>query len=46
LAAVFVIAAKDAPQTILSYYTLSSRELRLEQLLASPGNPASMDISV
>lgn len=32
LAAVFVITAKDAPRAILSYYTLSSRELRTEQL--------------
>ena len=32
LAAVFVITAKDAPRTILSYYTLSSRELKIEQL--------------
>ena len=34
LAAVFIITAKDAPRTILSYYTLSSRELRIEQLPA------------
>ncbi len=34
LAAVFVIVAKDAPRTILSYYTLSSRELRIGQLPA------------
>jgi predicted GNAT family N-acyltransferase len=34
LAAVFVIAAKDAPRTILSYYTLSSRELKTGQLPA------------
>ena len=34
LATVFVITAKDDPKTILSYYTLSSRELRLEQLPA------------
>ena len=34
LAAVFVITAKNAPRTILSYYTLSSRELRIEQLPA------------
>lgn len=32
LAAVFVITASDAPRTILSYYTLSSRELKTEQL--------------
>jgi predicted GNAT family N-acyltransferase len=32
LAAVFVITAKDTPRTILSYYTLSSRELKVEQL--------------
>lgn len=32
LATVFVITAKDDPKTILSYYTLSSRELKLEQL--------------
>lgn len=32
LAAVFVVAAKDAPRAILSYYTLSSRELKIEQL--------------
>lgn len=32
LATVFVIAAKEDPRTILSYYTLSSRELKLEQL--------------
>ena len=32
LAAVFVITAKDASRRILSYYTLSSRELRIEQL--------------
>ncbi|HSS96761.1 MAG TPA: hypothetical protein VLK33_07020 [Terriglobales bacterium] len=32
LAAIFVITAKDDPKTILSYYTLSSRELKLEQL--------------
>jgi GNAT superfamily N-acetyltransferase len=32
LAAVFVIVAKDAPRAILSYYTLSSRELKIEQL--------------
>ena len=32
LAAVFVITSKDAPRTILSYYTLSSRELKIEQL--------------
>ncbi len=34
LAAVFVIAGKNAPQTILAYYTLSSRELKLERLPA------------
>ena len=32
LASVFVITAKDDPTTVLAYYTLSSRELRLEQL--------------
>jgi predicted GNAT family N-acyltransferase len=32
LAAVFVITARDAPRTILSYYTLSSRQLKIEQL--------------
>lgn len=32
LATVFVITAKEDPKTILSYYTLSSRELKLEQL--------------
>jgi GNAT superfamily N-acetyltransferase len=32
LAAVFVITAKDTPRTIFSYYTLSSRELKVEQL--------------
>jgi predicted GNAT family N-acyltransferase len=32
LARVFVIAAQDSPRTILAYYTLSSRELRLNQL--------------
>lgn len=32
LASVFVITAKDDPKTILAYYTLSSRELKLEQL--------------
>jgi hypothetical protein len=35
LACVLVIAgaeAKDSPRTILAYYTLSSRELRLNQL--------------
>lgn len=31
LASVFVLAAKDDPKIILAYYTLSSRELRLEQ---------------
>lgn len=34
LASVFVIAAKNDPGGILAYYTLSSRELRLEQLPA------------
>lgn len=34
LASVFVITAKDDPKTILAYYTLSSRELKLGQLLA------------
>lgn len=32
LAAVFVITAKNDPETILSYYTLSSRELKIHQL--------------
>lgn len=32
LASVFVIAAKDDPKTVLAYYTLSSRELKLEQI--------------
>jgi predicted GNAT family N-acyltransferase len=32
LASVFVITAKDNPLTILAYYTLSSRELKLEEL--------------
>ncbi|MFZ0956889.1 MAG: GNAT family N-acetyltransferase [Candidatus Sulfotelmatobacter sp.] len=32
LASVFVITAKDDPKTVLAYYTLSSRELKLEQL--------------
>jgi predicted N-acetyltransferase YhbS len=32
LASVFVITAKDDPGTVLAYYTLSSRELKLEQL--------------
>lgn len=32
LAAVFVIAGKDEPRIILSYYTLSCRELKIEQL--------------
>jgi GNAT superfamily N-acetyltransferase len=32
LAAVFIIAPKDAPKTIAAYYTLSSRELKIEQL--------------
>jgi predicted GNAT family N-acyltransferase len=32
LASVFVITAKDARKQILAYYTLSSRELRLDQL--------------
>jgi predicted GNAT family N-acyltransferase len=32
LATVFVITAKDDPKTVLAYYTLSSRELKLEQL--------------
>jgi len=32
LASVFVVTAKDAPKTVLAYYTLSSRELKLEQL--------------
>ncbi len=34
LASVFVIAAKNAPREVVGYYTLSSRELRLEQLPA------------
>jgi predicted GNAT family N-acyltransferase len=34
LAAVFVITAKGEPGSILSYYTLSSRELKIEQLPA------------
>ena len=32
LASVFVITAKADPKTVLAYYTLSSRELKLEQL--------------
>jgi predicted GNAT family N-acyltransferase len=32
LTSVFVITAKDAPKQILAYYTLSSRELKLDQL--------------
>jgi predicted GNAT family N-acyltransferase len=32
LASVFVIVAKDDPKAVLAYYTLSSRELKLEQL--------------
>lgn len=32
LASVFVITAKDEPKQILAYYTLSSRELKLNQL--------------
>jgi predicted GNAT family N-acyltransferase len=32
LASVFVITAKNRPDTVLAYYTLSSRELKLEQL--------------
>ncbi|MGC1452287.1 MAG: GNAT family N-acetyltransferase [Candidatus Sulfotelmatobacter sp.] len=32
LASVFVITAKDDPEQILAYYTLSSRELKLDQL--------------
>lgn len=32
LASVFVITAKDDPKRVLAYYTLSSRELNLEQL--------------
>ena len=32
LAGVFVIVAKDDPKTVLAYYTLSSRELKLAQL--------------
>jgi GNAT superfamily N-acetyltransferase len=34
LASVFVIAAQNAPRTVLAYYTLSSRELKLDQLPA------------
>ena len=34
LASVFVITAKDDPKNVLAYYTLSSRELKLEQLPA------------
>lgn len=34
LASVFVITAKDDPKTILAHYTLSSRQLKLEQLPA------------
>jgi hypothetical protein len=32
LAGVFVITANDDPKQILAYYTLSSRELKLDQL--------------
>ena len=32
LASIFVITAKDDPKQILAYYTLSSRELKLDQL--------------
>jgi predicted GNAT family N-acyltransferase len=32
LASVFVVTAKDDTKTVLAYYTLSSRELKLEQL--------------
>jgi predicted GNAT family N-acyltransferase len=32
LASVFVVTDKDDPKTILAYYTLSNRELRLEQI--------------
>ena len=32
LASIFIVTAKDDPKTILAYYTLSSRELKLEQL--------------
>jgi predicted GNAT family N-acyltransferase len=32
LASVFVIAANEDPKTVLAFYTLSSRELKLEQL--------------
>jgi hypothetical protein len=32
LASVFVITAKDDPKQILAYYTLSSGELKLDQL--------------
>ena len=32
LASVFVITAKDDPKQILAYYTLSSRELKLDQV--------------
>jgi len=34
LAAIFVLAPKDEPKKIASYYTLSSRELKLDQLPA------------
>jgi GNAT superfamily N-acetyltransferase len=32
LASIFILAPKDEPKTIASYYTLSSRELKIEQL--------------
>jgi predicted GNAT family N-acyltransferase len=32
LASIFVVTTKDDPKTILAYYTLSSRELKVEQL--------------
>jgi len=32
LASVFVVTSKDDPRTIVAYYTLSSRELSLDQL--------------
>lgn len=32
LARVFVLVSKDAPHNVLAYYTLSSRELKLDQI--------------
>lgn len=32
LARIFVLVSKDAPQTVLAYYTLSSRELKLDEI--------------